>query len=286
MDIKESTARKLFDRLFKDIKDAGEEYEQKSKLYWLLEDKYAINKTAIIADQDLNLSEDQWQQLHQDISKLKKGYPVQHLTNKSEFYGYTFFVNEHALIPRPETEELVHMVIRENKFKSGIKILEVGSGSGCIPVILDLELKNATVWSTDISEKAIEVAKINNATLGAHVQFIPHDILTSVAELPTVDVLVSNPPYVPESEKEGMQREVVDHEPHVALFSPADDPLFFYRRIAEVGKEKLVTGGRIYFEIHENYGQETADLLKSLGYENIRLVKDIHNKDRIVTGNL
>lgn len=286
MDIKESTARKLFNLLYSEIKSAGEEYEQKSKLYWLLEDKYGINKTAIVADQDLNLSEDKWWQLNEDISKLKKGYPVQHLTNKSEFYGYTFFVNEDTLIPRPETEELVDLIIKENKDKKGIKILDIGTGSGCIPIVLDLELLGVNVWATDVSEKAIEIAKVNNDKLGANVQFRQHDIMSSAKELPVVDILISNPPYVPESEKEGMQKEVLDHEPHVALFSPEDDPLYFYRRIAEVGKKKLIKGGRIYFEIHENYGQETADLLKSLDYQNIRLIKDIHNKDRILTGNL
>lgn len=284
MDIKEQTARKLFNRLFQQISYTGEEYEQKSKLYWLLEDKYNISKTAVIADQELTLDERQWKELAQDIKLLKSGHPVQHLTNKSDFYGYNFFVNDQVLIPRPETEELVDLIIKENKDHQHLKILDVGAGSGCIPIVLNLELEDPTVWSIDISENAVEVAKRNNALLKSHVNFFVHDIFSSSKVLPQVNILVSNPPYVPVFEKEGMQKEVFNYEPHVALFAPAEDVLSFYRRVAEVGKSKLLKEGRIYFEIHENYGQETATVMEEMGYQNVEIFKDIHHKDRIIRG--
>lgn len=286
MDIKELTARKLFNRLFEEIQHAGEEYEQKSKLYWLLEDKYVINKTSIVADQQLDLNEAQWQMLNRDIHLLKKGHPVQHITNKSEFFGRMFYVDENVLIPRPETEELVDLVIKENKDRGEIKILDIGTGSGCIPIILDLEISGAEVFGSDVSGEALMVAKKNSNDLHAEVKFIYHNIFDKTDDLPKVNILISNPPYVPEFEKEGMQMEVLGYEPHVALFSPSDDPLLFYRRIAEVGKDILLESGNIYFEIHENYGPEVEKTLEDVGYKNIRLIKDIHNKDRIVTGSL
>lgn len=278
---REITAKKLFNELFAKISSSGDLDEQKSKLYWLLEERLGLSRTGIVANQPVIMKMDDWQQLEDDVIKLQKGYPVQHIIGKSWFYGRKFDINEDVLIPRPETEELVDLIIRENK-APGKKILDVGSGSGCITITLQLELPSAVVSGIDISEEALQIARKNAENLQSNINLIHRSIFDDPSGLPEVDILVSNPPYVPAREQENMQREVL-HEPHIALFVEDSDPLIFYRRIAEVGKLILKEEGKLYFEIHADFGPATADLLRSAGYKNVRLISDIHNKDRIVT---
>lgn len=282
MTFKETTARKIFEELYKDLQQYDSPEEQKAKLFHLLENRLGLSRTDIVADQPVTLKLDEYDQLQTDIKKLKEGFPVQYILGKAWFYGREFKVNPSVLIPRPETEELVQLIINENK-GTGHKILDIGTGTGCIPVTLKAEMSSVEVWGLDISEEALAVARENAKTLNVNVAFSRHDIFDKTGDLPMVDILVSNPPYVPKKEQQSMQREVLRHEPHQALFVEDDDPLVFYRRIAEVGRELLPKDGRIYFEIHNAFGEDVKNLLGNIGYKKINIIQDIHNKDRIVT---
>lgn len=282
MTFKETTARKLFDELYKTIHQYDSPEEQKAKLFHLLEDRLGLSRTDIVADQPVTLKLDEYDQLQADIKKLKEGFPVQYILGKAWFYGREFKVNPSVLIPRPETEELVHLIIKENR-DTDCKILDVGTGSGCIPITLKAEIPSAVVWGMDISEEALEMARDNAESLDVMVDFFHRDIFDGPEALPQVDILVSNPPYVPENEKQNMQREVLFYEPHQALFVDDADPLIFYRRIAEVGRNLLLEKGKLYFEVHKDFGKAIKKILTSYGYKNINIIKDIHSKDRIVS---
>ena len=188
------------------------------------------------------------------------------------------------LIPRPETAELVDWVVRENT--GTCRLLDIGTGSGCIAISLDKKLPDAEVEAWDISEEALVIAQENNKALEAGVTFLKRDVMADDWDkTSSFDVIVSNPPYVTEVEKAEMDANVLDWEPGLALFVPDDDPLRFYRRIAEVGRELLLPGGRLYFEINQAYGRETAHMLEMNQYHDVRVIKDIFGKDRIVTAN-
>lgn len=282
MIFKETTGRKLFDELFTILQNYDTPEEQKAKLYYFLEDRLGLTRTDIIADQPVTLKADEYEQLQKDVQMLKEGYPVQHIIGKSWFYGRQFKVNPSVLIPRPETEELVHLIINENK-GAGIRILDIGTGSGCIPITLKAEMASADVWGMDISPAALEVARENARALNAEVHFIYADIFDTAEDLPKFNIIASNPPYVPESEKQDMQREVLLHDPHQALFVDDADPLIFYKRIADVSEKLLEEGGKLYFEIHKDFGTDVKNLLTGKGYKNIKVIKDINNNDRIVS---
>ena len=217
-----------------------------------------------------------------DFEKLKSGEPIQYILGKGPFYGREFLVNEHTLIPRNETEELVHLIIKENPH-TGLKILDIGTGTGCIPISLDLEMKSAEVYGIDISEQALTVAQKNGEALKSKVTFQKCDILNEMPNVPKLDILVSNPPYVPEADKSEMHRNVLDFEPGLALFVPNQDPLLFYRVIGEKGKQLLKPGGKLFFEIHERFGSEMEELLIDLGYKEVKVVKDLNGKERIAS---
>lgn len=253
--------------------------EAESLTFWLLEHFLGIRRLDILQDKKVGVSS----ALEEAVFKLEKGFPIQYIIGSAPFYGRDFYVNPAVLIPRNETEELVHLIVRENK-KEALHILDVGTGSGCIPITLALEMAQPVVTAVDVSEAALDVAKLNaekHAT--ASVNFLHRNVLQE--ELPgrPLDIIVSNPPYVLESEKVQMHRNVLDHEPHLALFVPEDDPLIFYRVIALKGSSVLKPGGKVYFEINEAFGAEVAALLFELGYEEIQLRKDLNDKDRIVT---
>ncbi len=246
---------------------------------WLLEHHLGLRRV----DMMHFLIEDHLpESLKRDFEKLKVGEPIQYILGKGPFYGREFLVNEHTLIPRNETEELVHLIIKENP-QSGLKILDIGTGTGCIPISLDLEMKSAEVYGIDISEKALELAQRNRELLKSKVGFLKCDILNEMPNVPKLDILVSNPPYVPEREKSEMHRNVRDFEPELALFVPDQDPLLFYRVIGEKGKKLLKPGGKLYFEIHERFGSEVAELLTNLGYKEVKVVRDLNGKERIAS---
>lgn len=254
--------------------------EAENLINWLLEHHLGLRRVDMmhfLEEKDLP------ELLKLDFEKLKAGEPIQYILGKGPFYGREFFANEYTLIPRNETEELVHLIIKENQ-KSGLKILDIGTGTGCIPISLALEMKSPEVYGIDISEKALEVARKNGELLKSNVSFLKCDILTEMPEVPELDVLVSNPPYVPEADKSEMHRNVLDFEPGLALFVPDEDPLLFYRVIGEKGKQLLKPGGKLYFEIYERFGSEIKNLLTGLGYQEVKVMKDLNGKERIVSG--
>lgn len=230
---------------------------------------------------DINLSANQLKELDEILARLKKHEPIQYVLGFTEFYGLTFQVTPSVLIPRPETEELVSLIIEEN-FGSPIRILDIGTGSGCIAITLSRNLPQAQVCSWDVSAEALQVARENNQRLEASVVFRQVNVLDYQFGDEQFDVIVSNPPYVTLSEKSEMEANVLQWEPHLALFVPDEDPLLFYRKIAEMGLQMLAAGGKLYFEINQAFGTETADLLLALGYCEVKVIKDISGRDRIV----
>lgn len=215
------------------------------------------------------------------IRRLAAGEPVQYLTGASDFFGRTFLVDRRVLIPRPETEELVDRILRDEP--SARTILDVGTGSGCIAATLALELPAARVTAVDRSDGALEVAAENCRRLGADVVLRNVDALVGLEEAfdGPFDLIVSNPPYIPESDRPAMRRNVVDYEPAEALFVPDRDPLRFYRAIARAGRRLLAAEGALYFEIYEEAARELADLLADEGYARVRIREDLNGKPRI-----
>lgn len=253
--------------------------ESQALIEWLMEHHLGLRRVDVFHFmEEKDIPDSLWK----DFQKLKAGEPIQYILGHGPFYGREFLVNPHTLIPRNETEELVHLILKENP-QPGLRILDIGTGTGCIPITLKLELKSPEVFALDVSEEAIEVAKQNAQKLQADVDFILLNILTDTPNLCELDILVSNPPYVPEQEKESMHRNVLDHEPHLALFVPNQDPLIFYRTIAQKGKKLLKTSGKIYFEIFEHKGSEVCELLQTMGYGQIKLHQDLNGKNRMVS---
>ncbi len=241
----------------------------------------------------------QLHQLTEDYHRLMDHEPVQYVLNEAWFYGMKFFVDNNVLIPRPETEELVDWIVKDVR-KAGknvfdrkpteadetteLKILDVGTGSGCIALSLKKAMPKAEVWGCDASETALNVARRNGSELDIRVDFTGMNFLDEAQrkQLPTVDIIVSNPPYIPLKEKKTLAINVVAHEPHSALFVPDEDPLIFYKALADFGKHRLHAGGHIYVEIHEDTGLLVTQLFKKEGYINIELKQDMQGKDRMV----
>jgi release factor glutamine methyltransferase len=216
------------------------------------------------------------------IGRLKTYEPIQYIFGETEFYGLNLKVTSSVLIPRPETEELVQWIINNNSTDSP-RILDVGTGSGCIPIALKSQIKDATISGVDVSEKALEIAKQNATQNNLNVSFFQADILKwENYEWDVYDVIVSNPPYVREIEKQIMQANVLEHEPGNALFVLDDDPLVFYRRIADLAQKQLVDNGHLFFEINEHLGKEMCKLLEHKGFVDVKLKKDINGKNRML----
>ena len=224
-------------------------------------------------------------QIKEITDRLVRFEPIQYILGETEFYGSILKVNPAVLIPRPETEELVDWIIHDNK-QLAPTILDIGTGSGCIPISLVKNAAGATAEGWDISTEALLVAKENAKINQVKIDFYYADILNLVYPSKTekFDIIVSNPPYVTDSEKHLMLQNVTDYEPHTALFVPDTDPLLFYRVIADMAIQHLKNGGHLYFEINERYGNEVAELLASKGFSDVQLKKDINGKDRMVKG--
>ncbi|HZH00194.1 MAG TPA: peptide chain release factor N(5)-glutamine methyltransferase [Flavisolibacter sp.] len=249
-------------------------------------------------ENELLFNKEQEQRLKDILQRLQHQEPLQYILGEAWFYNMKLFVTPDVLIPRSETEELVLWVIQDveqlglNVFErqhaeadvtTQLKMLDIGTGSGCIALALKKQMPKAEVWGCDISEGALNIARRNGAELDVRVDFQGIDILDEAQQrfLPTVDIIVSNPPYIPVLEKDSMPRNVVQHEPHVALFVPNNDALCFYRAIAQFGKKRLYDKGAIYLEIHENLGKDVITLFQLEGYETI-MKKDMQGKDRMV----
>lgn len=258
---------------------------------WVLEHITGSKKTERMIYKNAAITEQEEKQLQQYTERLMQHEPVQYVLNESWFCGFKFYVDKNVLIPRPETEELVEWVVTDCKpcLPAGrfpvdeLKILDIGSGSGCIPISLKRRIPRAEVWACDICPEALEVAKKNSEALGTDVNLIQLDFLdkNTWQHLPSFDIIVSNPPYVPKKDKETMQANVLEFEPATALFVPDNDPLVFYKAIAEFGKTHLNKSGSIYTEIHESLGEATTKLLQANGYTT-ELKKDMQGKDRMI----
>ena len=230
---------------------------------------------------DIVLSSKKEQELEDILQRLSRFEPLQYIEGRTLFLGREFWVAPGVLIPRPETEELVELMLKE--IPADARILDVGTGSGCIAISLAKELPDALVTAWDVSPEALSVARVNAGKLQANVRFVECDVLAcQVDEVGLYDVIVSNPPYVTEAEKADMEPNVLQWEPSLALFVPDDDPLRFYRRIAVLGRDMLADGGRLYFEINRAYGREMVEMLRTMGYVRVRVEKDLSQNDRFV----
>lgn len=273
-----------------------EKEEIDSFFYQLIEKNYKVDRIRLALEPGIGIKDTE--SILESLQLLKQEKPIQYIIGETEFYGLKFKVNPSVLIPRPETEELVAWIIgcHSEHFDcaqhglreaSQIRILDIGTGSGCIAISLAKNLQNAKVYALDVSKKALEVAKENVRLNEVNVEFIQADILRDChAELVSAsqkfDIIVSNPPYVRELEKNMMKPNVLDNEPHLALFVKDADPLLFYRAIGEFAKTTLKKNGQLFFEINEYLGKETVTLLEQQNYKNIELRKDIFEKDRMV----
>lgn len=287
--------------------------EEILSFYTLLVDfKLGISKIDTALNPNQIISKNHLDYFFDALTNLLTEKPIQYIIGETEFYGLPFYVNKHVLIPRPETEELVEWVISDKRQETGAKrqkkvadnILDIGTGSGCIAISLAKNLPNISVYAVDISAKALQIAKQNAVLNKVNVHFIEGNILnTNVIQTPSIrgknlnqntlenlsntsnlkfDIIVSNPPYVRQLEKQEIKDNVLKHEPHLALFVENDNSLLFYDRIADFAKENLTKNGELYFEINQYLGQETVSLLKEKGFTNIELKKDLYGNDRMI----
>ncbi len=242
-----------------------------------------ISGIQLYQKQKETVNEETIRKIERYIAALKSETPIQYILGETEFYGLPFNIDSSVLIPRPETEELVQWIISDYKDKE-TKILDIGTGSGCIAIALEKNLPASKVFAIDVSKAALQLAKSNAERNNAVIDFIEADILSDkhFYKGGKLDVIVSNPPYVTEKEKANMSDNVLKHEPHLALFVKDNDALLFYREICLFAKENLESGGNLYFEINEQYGEQVFNLLHSNGFRNIILRKDIEGKDRMI----
>lgn len=249
----------------------------------LIEHYCNLNKTEQALQANNSLSTETLESIQHALEKLKECMPLQYVLGETEFFGRRFEVTNSVLIPRVETEELVQYVIQTMQDSASPKILDIGTGSGAIAISLAKELKHAKVYASDISQEALQVARKNASTLNAHVEFIHHDILSGNKNLPSqLDCIVSNPPYVRESEKVLMHENVLSYEPHTALFVTDNDALIFYENIAKIAKLQLKSGGFVICEINEALAEETKKCFEANDFGNIFVFKDINQKNRVI----
>ena len=249
----------------------------------VFEHLYGLSRTAIMAGQPINNPQTHRQDTI--IQQLRTGEPIQYILGEAHFYGRIYTVDHAVLIPRPETEELVQQVIDfARRTAQPPAMLDIGTGSGCIPITLALEIRHARVYSADVSAAALAVARMNASRLKAAVTFFEHNILTQPLPVQNLDVIVSNPPYITLREKDAIKANVLAFEPHLALFVSNDDPLLFYRAITEKARTGLRTSGMLAFEINAAFGREVAGLLHDNGFTRIAIINDLQGKQRIVKG--
>ena len=275
-----------------------------SFFFLLIEKELGLQRIDVALNNQVSISEDTFKHLYNSLSRLKNQEPIQYILGETEFYGLPFKVTKDTLIPRPETEELVQWIINDSKKNASLSILEIGTGTGCIPIALAKNLPNSDITTIDISSKAIKIAKENAELNDVQINFIEQDILRATSlnvianemkqsqnrnEIATsktprndkqFDIIVSNPPYVRELEKKEIQPNVIENEPHLALFVDDENPLVFYKKIAELAKNHLTVNGVLYFEINQYLGNETVSLLTKKGFQT-ELRKDIFGNDRM-----
>jgi release factor glutamine methyltransferase len=297
--------RYLVDRIRSD--DAE---EVNAMAYIVLEHLFSISRTDVLADKTVTVSPVAEEKMETILNRLNTGEPLQYVLGEAEFYGRIFRVRPGVLIPRPETEELVRLVLEEIGARSQkpgassqrpgvssqesvvgsrrpgslVRVLDIGTGTGCIPVTLFLERAGMEVFAVDVSDVAIAVATENASLLNARVDIVKLDVLKDAVPWENLDVIVSNPPYIPWSEKADMRRNVTDFEPELALFVPEEDPLIFYKAIAKRASRALRRSGLLAVEINERFGEGVARVFREEGFREVAIVKDIFGKERIVKG--
>ena len=239
-----------------------------------------------LLDKNTKITEAQTREIAKIVDRLKTFEPIQYILENTEFYGLPFYLNNNVLIPRQETEELVDLIISNNQTCQSISILDIGTGSGCIAIALKKNIPNTKVEAWDISLEALEVAKKNSETNHTHIAFKQVDVLSDYPVSNTYNIIVSNPPYILEKEMVDMERNVLDFEPHNALFVPDTDPLLFYNRIADISKKLLADKGKLYFEINREQGSDLVAMLSKKDFSNIKLLKDISKNDRMIEAQL
>ena len=284
MNMKIKDYRTQFIQELSPINDSG---EAESFFYLILEEQHQLKRIDLALNPDLTFSNDQIQFWNSILDSLKKEIPIQYLLGKTSFYGLDFEVNSAVLIPRPETEELVEWIIQSQKSKvrsQNVKILDIGTGSGCIAISLAKNIENSQVFAVDVSEKALATAKKNAEINQVKVTFLEKNILETDDLEQQFDIIVSNPPYVRELEKQEIKKNVLGNEPHLALFVEDNDALVFYRKIAELAQKNLSKNGQLFFEINQYLGKEMLDLLEKMNFKNIELRKDIYGNDRMIRG--
>ncbi len=248
---------------------------------WILTDVFHLSTLDLYAGKDMNFSSEMLARAEDILMRLKSYEPIQYIVGEATFCGLTFEVTLDVLIPRPETSELVDWIVADHP-QEGVRLLDIGTGSGCIPISLAKKMLLPQVAAWDVSSQALEVAQRNARKNEVDIAFELVDVLDDDIPTMQLDVLVSNPPYIGESERKSMERNVLDWEPDLALFVPDSNPLLFYRRIAELGLHLLAPGGMLYFEINQLYGKETCELLEELEYDSVELRKDFYGNDRMV----
>ncbi len=281
MKISDNTLQAVI-RFFKtELMDFFPEQEINSMLYVVLDKTFNIQKKDVLLATERKFSESELLKIIYIVKDLKKHKPLAYILGEWEFYGLPFKVNEHTLIPRPETEELVQLILAENT-QENLSILDIGTGSGCIAVSLKKNKPIAIISAFDVSKQALETAE-NNALLNdVAINFKQIDILNSPNLVEKYDIIVSNPPYIPLKDINEMDKNVTDFEPHLALFVEDNNPLIFYKAIAEFAKNHLSDKGKLYVEIHEKLGNEVKALFESVGFKQVVIVKDLNEKDRMV----
>jgi len=304
--VKISTLRDLF---HSQLSLLYEKREIDAIFFIYIENKYGIKKHHYFLNTEIEERKEKGER-RKDLEELSKGCPIQYMVGKTFFYGLELNVNPTVLIPRPETEEFVEMILKneekrrqgagqflllsEEKVSDGGKpssdgrgetILDLATGTGAIAIALAKNIKNATVWATDISKKALEIAKQNALHNNVKITFLHHNILKDATSfLPNhVDIIVSNPPYIPQSERTNLHKNVVDYEPGTALFVPDNNPLIFYNAIAHIAKKILRKGGSLYFETHEKFHSELSAMLTKTGFKEIELWNDMNGKPRFIS---
>lgn len=275
------SSKTLYNQIVNKLVQIYNENEARQLTKMLLEDVIGISFEKIMIDEEITLDESDKNLLDEKIDLLMKYHPIQYVLGKAYFYGREFIVNPCVLIPRQETEELINEILIDNK-RPNLKILDIGSGSGCIGITLALELENPIVTALDIDESALEVTLQNAKQHEVNMDSILDDILLKDQLPEQYDIIVSNPPYVTEMEKKYLLNNVLDHEPYKALFVPDDNPLLYYKRIVLLAKKYIKPRGKLYFEINENYGPEVAKICEDENFTHIKLVQDINGKDRIL----
>lgn len=270
---------------FEALKSVHDVNEIESFFFILIEYFHNLKRIDLALNPDFEISDEEVLKWEAIISDLKTEKPIQYSIGETWFYDSKFYVNEHTLIPRPETEELVDWIIKTHKSKDKIDklaVLDIGTGTGCIPISLKKNIPQAEVFAIDVSEEALKIAHKNAETNRVVVNFILQNILETEDLNQNFDVIVSNPPYVRNLEKQEIKKNVLEFEPHLALFVEDTDALLFYRKIAQLALKNLTANGLLFFEINQYLGKETVELLETLGFKNVELKKDIYGNDRMI----